>query len=97
MKTLEKEINELIVEINEITDMFYQQRVNEGLGILNALLNHIVEIVEMAEQCGENVDGACLVSVFGETLKAMESQDYILMSDILRDEMAGVLKNIRLC
>lgn len=94
MEMKENIINEIVDEIYDITEMFYQQRIPDALDKTNLLLNHIVSIVEVIMKLEYN-NGARLVGTFGEVLNAMEVKDYILMSDILRDDMTVILEEYK--
>lgn len=84
--------------IEEITDWLYKQRIDEGYSRLILLLDKMSEFIIYIEK--ENVDGRyddAIISLknnLNECLGAMESNDIVLLADILQYDLVEVLEGM---
>lgn len=84
-----KNVQEVIDEIKETTDLLYQENMQEGYTKLSAVLHQIngltADITEAEEQAG-------FIEILKPALEAMEAQDMTLLADILQYEMVPKLE-----
>lgn len=76
---MEQERVELQTLILEVTDLFYQNRISDGMTVLPELLGKMESY--MGTLCPEEM--AFYVNLLNQIMQAMEMKDYILASDIL--------------
>ena len=97
MENVQNAIESAIGVIDEMTELFYQQKRNDALAKMNEVLDHILEVNEVIATV-ENItdeDKQHIVTVLGEAVKAMESKDYVLLADILKYDMIDILNEYK--
>lgn len=93
---MNERIQKLIQSIEEVTELFYKQKEQEGYQNLNQIIPLISEVMEylitrdegdtISEQNKEIID--CL----DQAMHAMEARDTILLADILQYELKEKLE-----
>lgn len=82
-------VQEVIAEIKETTDLLYQENMQEGYGKLSAVLRHIAnltkDIIDAEEQAG-------FTEILKPALEAMEAQDMTLLADVLQYDLVPKLE-----
>ena len=93
MENIHEIIDVTIDMINTMTELFYQQKTNEAIAGMNALLDSILIISEViAKNDGiMEEEKSKLVLVLNAALEAMQQADYVLLADILKYDMNDVL------
>ena len=99
MEEIKIEITDIIKSIDETTTDFYQQKTDEGYKSLDITLellilgiNHILEY--NSENNGIKIDEQQLNNLLTEAMKAIESKDVILLSDILQYDIKELFEDI---
>jgi|GEM_PF-621489 hypothetical protein len=96
--TVVSEVNQLLVEISDTTDYFYQQKIGEAYKKLDPLIGHIMTVVDKLFAYKETYslmfDEDSLVNSLAKSMKAVEEKDSVLLADILSLELAGQLEDI---
>jgi hypothetical protein len=92
-----KEIAEIIKKIEQTTEAFYQQRNEEGYKNLESLLNSMSVLFKQistykSEGIELDIDEARLNNILNDAMNALERADNILLSDILKYELEGLLE-----
>jgi len=92
-------LEEAIISIEKTTDLFYQNKVNEGYkqfeNTLLVLTNTINGIFEHKVQGNEiGIEESRLVEVLTEAMNAMEAKDALLLSDILNYELKELFEQV---
>lgn len=99
MEDINKRINKVIQDIDEITAMFYQQKNNDAYIRLERLISEIAQMIDllytlpMDQEIREN-NTKLLTETLQETLQAMSAGDTVLVADILKYEVSERLTNI---
>jgi hypothetical protein len=92
MNNLQTKVKQVINEINEITDLLYQQKLQEGYVILNRSLGNIMIIMEDIYQLRQirelPFDDNSMIDKLKSAMEAMEKKDSVLLADILIYEIA---------
>lgn len=98
MDNVQKQVDKIIDEINNITELLYQQKVLEGYAALNATLVKIMKIMEIIGGFSKGNKLAYDLEQLNLNLKtalgAMEKKDNVLLADILNYEIAEQLRNL---
>ncbi len=92
MTDLKTEIQEIIEETKEVSELFYQQKDSEGYGKLSLVIDKISGIIEKLflskVQSGvPDFDQRKLLETLGEAMKAMADRDSVLLGDILQYDL----------
>lgn len=97
MENVQSIIDNAISVIDEMTELFYQQKKNDALAKMNVVLDNILRVSEaVAPTEGITEEGKQrIVIVLGEAVKAMESKDYVLLADILKYDMIDILNEYK--
>lgn len=86
------------IQIEEVTDNFYQQRTQEGYQALIHVIDSITEImdiIEKNEEVSEFMDeNKKLLSSLQSIIEAMTNQDTVLLADILKYDVSEILNKI---
>mgnify|MGYP000899564927 CR=1 FL=1 len=95
MDNLKKNIEKVIHEIDEVVEMFYQQKTKEAYTRLDSVLADLLQVVDPIhgyeeEHPEEGVDSESLT----DALSAMEEKDAILTADVLKYEVNEKLETI---
>ena len=99
MDNLKKNIEKVIHEIDEVVEMFYQQKTKEAYTRLDSVLADLLQVVDPIhgyeeEHPEEGVDSESLTDALKETLSAMEEKDAILTADVLKYDVNEILETI---
>lgn len=85
-----KEQNEeLLIQLQEIADMFYQNRLESGIA---KLPNFVQELNTYLMQLPLEVQGTCLLLV-KNVMEAMETKEYVLLADVLVFELQPFIED----
>lgn len=92
MKVLQESIDAVIKRIDENTNLFYQNKKNNGYEELNETLRLISDVIEEIlsyEQriFGKKVSEQKLVGILSDALNALEKRDELLLSDVLQYDL----------
>lgn len=96
---IREKLEEAITSIEQTTDFFYQNKVNEGYTqfekTLLVLTNTINDIFEYKIQGNEiGIEESHLIEVLTEAMNAMEAKDTLLLSDILNYELKELFEQV---
>ncbi len=96
MEKLKKIIKDVVNEIEITTNLFYQQKNQEGFAQLEGivyLLNNITNSISKLESEGNhvNIDIVKINQILTDAMNALENLDTILLSDILNYELKEML------
>lgn len=97
MLEIKKEIQEVNKKIDEIVELFYQQKNEEAYGKLNIALADFIYIIEMIQKQGNEKaqeNAGDLNDALKQALEAMEQKDNILLADILKYEVMEKLEDL---
>ena len=88
-----------ITKIEEVTDLLYKQKNNEGYALLNSALINVTAAIDQLfaykiENNSLNIDENKLISNLTEAMHAMEEKDTVLLADILQYEIVEQFKTI---
>lgn len=93
---LQVQVNQVIDEINNITELLYQQKAKEGYMLLNGTLGNIMSIIDSIYKLrGERevqFDDNRMISNLKTAMEAMEKKDNVMLADILSYEISEQLK-----
>lgn len=99
MNMVRSKIDETIRIIDDNTDLFYQNKIDEGYKYLDKTLikisDIIEEVIEYQKQSGEDIHGEKIVGILTEAMKALEKKDALLLADILQYELKEILEEVR--
>lgn len=99
MSILRSKIEETIQIIDNNTDLFYQNKIDEGYKHLDNTLikisDTIEEVIKYQSQCGKDIQGESIVGILTEAMKALENKDALLLADILQYELKEVLEEVK--
>lgn len=96
MESVKILLEDSILSIENTTELFYQQKSEEGYQLLDDTLQILIRLVNKIAQVKSEdkevpIDEGILTSVLTEAMKAMESKDEVLLSDILEYELKTML------
>ena len=98
MDTLQMDIRNIILEIEETTTYLYQQKLSLGYEKLNSLWNKLLVFVENISNKKQlyniRMDEQRLTDNLTFSMEAMEDKDYVLLADILVYEIAEQLNSM---
>ena len=85
-------ISKLLIDINEVTDMLYQQMNTVAFQNLNLLLNEIEKIMSKlstlkADNPGITYEEEAVNKTLNKAMRALEHADTILLADILKYDL----------
>lgn len=97
MGNIKEKIEQNINEINEVVEMFYQQKTQEAYAQLDPVLGHLLGAIDaivayQQEHAEIEIDVNGLTEALKEALSAMEEKDAILMADVLKYEVIEKLE-----
>jgi hypothetical protein len=102
MKKIAELTKELLNGMDEMTELFYQNKVQEGFLILNVFIEKLEKLLaEISSYQIENnrkvVDEEKLLGSVGEAFQAMQEQDSVLLADLfnydIKEQLEQVLGN----
>lgn len=87
-------INQTIKKINEMTELLYQEQIQDALAIMNEILDRILHISEFIMPVNqiEEADKTKVIGILGDAMNAMEQKDYVLLADVLHYDMIEILE-----
>lgn len=99
MGNIREQIAQNINEIDEVVEMFYQQKTQEAYTKLDPVLGNLLASVDAAvayqqEHAEIELDVNGLAEALKEALAAIEEKDAILMADVLKYEVIEKLEAI---
>lgn len=96
---MKKNVMDVIIKIEEITDLLYKQekrlaysKLNNAIADLSSLIDQLFQLSSQNELI--NFDIHSMVSKLGEALQAMQDEDNVLLADILQYEIKEQLQEI---
>jgi hypothetical protein len=98
MIEIAERINRILEEIAQVTDMLYQQKLNEGYEKLNGTLTNLINVTEKIFEYKQHnsitFDENKFIGGLSQAMNAMELKDSVLLADILLFEIAKQLKDM---
>ncbi len=89
-------IDEIINDINDVSDMFYKQKEFMGYDMLYQLIDKLIKFTQILGSKEENKEyNDKLMQCLSQALAALEQKDIILLSDILSYDLVDLLKEIK--
>ncbi len=82
-------VQEVIEELRETTDLLYQENMQEGYDKLSAVLRHMIS---MSADITDEEEQSSFVEVLKPALEAMEAEDATLLADVLLYELVPKLE-----
>lgn len=95
MKALQESVDAVIKKIDENTNLFYQNKKNNGYEKLNETLRLISDVIDDIlsyehKLLGKKVSEKKLVEILSDAMTALEKRDELLLSDILQYDLKEV-------
>lgn len=99
MENLKENVNALLQELDHITELFYQQKLQEAYDGLQEVITHMMDTVNQVfswkqEHPDFSLDEEGLADALKETLSVMEEQDTVLIADVLKYEVMEKFQDI---
>lgn len=99
MRDLKDKLEESIQSIGITTELFYQQKIEQGYKQLEYTIAILIDTTNSifkykAENHDILIDEKQLVQVLADAMEAMEVKDTVLLSDILQYELIELLDKI---
>ena len=99
MDELKNNINNVIKEIDDVVELFYQQKTKDAYTQLDQVLGKLLQVVDpihsySVEHPEAEINAEDLTESLKETLSAMEEKDAILTADVLKYEVNEKLEMI---
>ncbi|SET23332.1 hypothetical protein [[Clostridium] polysaccharolyticum] len=99
MKKIAEGAKELLNEIDEMTELFYQNKVQEGFLALNVFIEKLEKLLAeissyQIESNRKVVDEEKLLSSVKEAFKAMQEQDSVLLADLFSYDIKEQLEQV---
>lgn len=99
MKKIEELSKDLLNGIDGMTELFYQNKMQEGFAALNIFIGKMENLLaEIANYQKENnqkiVAEEKLLGTVGEAFQAMQEQDSILLADLFQYDLKEQLEQI---
>ncbi len=82
-------VQEVIEELKETTDLLYQENMQEGYDKLSAALRHMIN---MSADITDEEEQSSFAEVLKPALEAMEAEDATLLADVLLYELVPKLE-----
>lgn len=99
MKEIKNKIDHTLEGIQEVVDLLYQEKINQGYQKLNMVIvqiaNTIEDVFEYKNNNDVDIDEAKFNSALQEALNAMEEKDIVLLADILQYEIMEQFNEIK--
>ena len=91
-------IKELISQIEEITEFFYQQKNNSGyqklIPVIDSLTKVVDEISELEQESSLVEKKDRFKGILNDAMEAMVNNDTILLADILKYDISEILTEV---
>jgi len=101
MKEIKEQIQQVIIEIDELTNELYKQKISMGYNMLNITLGHVMNILEDVFLYRKDheilYDENKMTSNLKLAMDAMENKDSVLLADIMKYEVAEQLQELESC
>jgi KaiC/GvpD/RAD55 family RecA-like ATPase len=99
MASLKEQIVNNMAEIDDVVEMFYQQKTQEAYLRLDVVLGDFAAIINplftyQQEHSEQEIDVGGLTEALKEALSAIEERDAILVADVLKYELLEKLERI---
>lgn len=98
MCDIKQMVENINYDIDEIVEMFYQQKRQNAYKKLECTLSDMIQLMEEVSLCRKEQEVEFnvvqLLNALRETLKAMEEKDDILLADILKYEVQEKLTEL---
>jgi KaiC/GvpD/RAD55 family RecA-like ATPase len=99
MASLKEQVSNNIAQINEVVEMFYQQKTQEAYVQLDKVLGDFSIVVDslyayQQENPEAGVDVTVLLDALKEALSAVQEKDAILVADVLKYELLEKLEEM---
>lgn len=96
MIVAKNDILKAIESIEELTTLFYQQKVDEGYQKLDSTLTYIAEAIDYSYKYNSETMNYIneMQIILNKAVISLEKKDTILLSDILNYELKGVLETV---
>lgn len=90
-------INQAITQINNMTELLYQEQVQEALALMSGILDSIIRISEIVMPVAQidEEDKKKVIESLGSAMNAMEQKDYVLLADVMHYDMIELLEKFR--
>lgn len=99
MSIIKSKIDDAIQFIDLNTDLFYQNKIDEGYKKLDNTLvkisDAIEEVIKYQENSGQDIQGEKIVGILTEAMDALEKKDTLLLADILQYELKELLEEVK--
>jgi hypothetical protein len=99
MSIVISKIDEAIQLIDTNTELFYQNKTDEGYKHLDYTLvrvsEAIEEVIKYQDKSGQDIKGEKIVGILTEAMKALEKKDTSLLADILQYELKEIFEDVR--
>lgn len=102
LQSIEESLTKLIEEINNTVQYFSRQKEEKGLPLLIHIIDSLSWVIdgiykskEVYEEYGFDISVDQINDLLKELLKAMENEDFVLISDILHYEVIEILSDWR--
>lgn len=94
---MENKIKDIINLISNVTNLFYQNKVQEAYQKLQQLLEALAIVVDEFYQGGIlGADDTTILEILKEVMCAMEKKDTLLVADMLEYELKDALLKLKL-
>lgn len=99
MEGLKEQVGKAVKDIDDVVEMFYQQKTQEAYlqldPVLGQLMDTLASVITYAQEHPEaGIDVESLTEALKEALSAVEERDAILMADVLKYEVIEKLEDI---
>lgn len=100
MAELKEKIEQIGEQIEEVSELFYQQKNGEGYTQLEKIIVGVAQVIETAYAVYQGDDAVTakiqkLTATLQETMEAMEDKDTILLADMLKYEVLEQLETLK--
>lgn len=94
---LKGEIEQLIIKLIDVSDLFYQQMNAAAYSKLIMVFNEIEKVMDVLGSEDINIvfDVKKINNSLVEAMTAMENQDYILLADIIKYDLTEHFENVK--
>lgn len=99
MSQQKEKIEQVMKEIDEVVDLFYQQKLKTALERLDSVIVDITQAVDCLFQYRQErpefeFDEGKLTTTLTEAMSALEEQDLVLLADILQYDFREYLEEL---
>lgn len=100
MAELKEQIEQIGVQIEEVSELFYQQKNQEGYTKLEKVIVGVAQVIETAYAAYQGDEAVIakiqkLTATLQETMEAMEEKDTVLLADMLKYEVLEQLETLK--